>query len=415
MLTTQNVTTKKFDINKIREEFPILHQDIQGKPLIYFDNAATTQKPKSVIDALSNYYLKINSNVHRGAHTLAERATEAFEQTRKAAQLFINSPSEEQVIFTRGTTESINLVAQSYGRTFLKEGDEIIISSLEHHSNIVPWQIVASQTGAKIKVIPVFDNGELDMEAYQNLLSEKTKIVAVVHVSNALGTVNPVKEIIQKAHEVGAKVVIDGAQACPHLEIDVQDLDVDFYAMSGHKVYAPTGIGLLYGKRELLEAMPPYMGGGEMIKDVSFDVSTYNVLPYKFEAGTPNIADTVALRLAFEFVNNLTKSDIIAHEQMLLDYGTQKLLAIDGLHIIGTAKEKASVISFVVDGVHHYDMGLMLDANGIAIRTGHHCTQPLMKRLNLEGTARASFALYNTKEEIDTFAETLEMVIERLR
>jgi cysteine desulfurase/selenocysteine lyase len=408
-------TDKKFDIKKIREEFPILHQDIQGKPLIYFDNAATTQKPKSVIDALSNYYLKINSNVHRGAHTLAERATEAFEQTRKAAQLFINSPSEEQVIFTRGTTESINLVAQSYGRTFLKEGDEIIISSLEHHSNIVPWQIVASQTGAKIKVIPIFDNGELDMEAYQNLLSEKTKIVAVVHVSNALGTINPVKEIIQKAHEVGAKVIVDGAQACPHLEIDVQDLDVDFYAMSGHKVYAPTGIGLLYGKRELLEAMPPYMGGGEMIKDVSYEISTYNVLPYKFEAGTPNIADTVALRLAFEFVNNLTKSEIIAHEQMLLDYGTQKLSSINGLHIIGTAKEKASVISFVVDDVHHYDMGLMLDANGIAIRTGHHCTQPLMKRLNLEGTARASFALYNTKEEIDIFAETLEMVIERLR
>lgn len=408
-------TDKKFDINKIREEFPILNQDIQGKPLIYFDNAATTQKPKSVIDALSNYYLKINSNVHRGAHTLAERATEAFEETRKAAQKFINSPSEEQVIFTRGTTESINLVAQSYGRTFLKEDDEIIISSLEHHSNIVPWQIVAAQTGAKIKVIPVFDNGELDMEAYQNLLSEKTKIVAVVHVSNALGTINPVKEIIQKAHEVGAKVVIDGAQASPHLEIDVQDLDVDFYAMSGHKVYAPTGIGLLYGKRELLEAMPPYMGGGEMIKDVSYQVSTYNVLPYKFEAGTPNIADTVALRLAFEFVNNLTKNDIIAHEQMLLEYGTQKLSSIDGLHIIGTAKEKASVISFVVDGVHHYDMGLMLDANGIAIRTGHHCTQPLMNRLNLEGTARASFALYNTKEEIDIFAETLEMVIERLR
>ena len=408
-------TDKKFDINKIREEFPILNQDIQGKPLIYFDNAATTQKPKSVIDALSNYYLKINSNVHRGAHTLAERATEAFEATRKSAQQFINSPSEEQVIFTRGTTESINLVAQSYGRTFLKEGDEILISSLEHHSNIVPWQIVASQTGAKIKVIPVFDNGELDMEGYQNMLSEKTKIVAVVHVSNALGTINPVKEIIQKAHEVGAKVVVDGAQACPHLEIDVQDLDVDFYAMSGHKVYAPTGIGLLYGKRELLEAMPPYMGGGEMIKEVDYEVSSYNVLPYKFEAGTPNIADTVALRLAFEFVNNLTKSDIIAHEQLLLEYGTQKLSSIDGLKIIGTAKEKASVISFVVEGVHHYDMGLMLDANGIAIRTGHHCTQPLMKRLNLEGTARASFALYNTKEEIDIFAETLEMVIERLR
>ncbi|AFM03508.1 cysteine desulfurase-like protein, SufS subfamily [Bernardetia litoralis DSM 6794] len=409
------LTATKFDINKIREEFPILHQDIQGKPLIYFDNAATTQKPKSVIDALSNYYLKINSNVHRGAHTLAERATEAFEQTRKAAQQFINSPSEEQVIFTRGTTESINLVAQSYGRTFLKEGDEIIISSLEHHSNIVPWQIVAAQTGAKIKVIPIFDNGELDMEAYQNLLSEKTKIVAVVHVSNSLGTINPVKEIIKKAHQVGAKVLIDGAQASSHLEIDVQDLDVDFYAMSGHKVYAPTGIGILYGKKELLEAMPPYMGGGEMIKEVDFDVSTYNVLPYKFEAGTPNIADTVALRLAFEFVNDLTKKEIIAHEQVLLEYGTQQLSSINGLHIIGTAKEKASVISFVVDGVHPYDMGLMLDANGIAIRTGHHCTQPLMKRLNLEGTARASFALYNTKEEIDTFAETLEMVIERLK
>ncbi len=409
------LTATKFDIHKIREEFPILNQNIQGKPLIYFDNAATTQKPKSVIDALSNYYLKINSNVHRGAHTLAERATDAFEQTRKAAQHFINSPSEEQVIFTRGTTESINLVAQSYGKTFLKEGDEIIISSLEHHSNIVPWQIVASQTGAKIKVIPVFDNGELDLEAYQNLLSEKTKIVALVHVSNSLGTINPVKEIIKKAHEVGAKVVIDGAQASPHLEIDVQDLDVDFYALSGHKVYAPTGIGILYGKKELLEAMPPYMGGGEMIKEVSFDVSTYNQLPYKFEAGTPNIADTVALRLAFEFVNNLTKKEIIAHEQMLLEYGTQKLSSIKDLKIIGTAKEKASVISFVVDGVHHYDMGLMLDANGIAIRTGHHCTQPLMKRLNLEGTARASFALYNTKEEIDTFAEILEMVIERLR
>ncbi|WP_291727096.1 cysteine desulfurase [Bernardetia sp.] len=409
------LTATKFDINKIRKEFPILHQEVQGKPLIYFDNAATTQKPKSVIDALSNYYLEINSNVHRGAHTLAERATDAFEQTRKAAQKFINAPSEEQVIFTRGTTESINLVAQSYGRAFLKEGDEIIISSLEHHSNIVPWQIIASQAGAKIKVIPVFDNGELDLEGYQNLLSEKTKIVAVVHVSNALGTVNPVKEIIKKAHEVGAKVVVDGAQASPHLEIDVQDLDVDFYALSGHKVYAPTGIGILYGKKELLEVMPPYMGGGEMIKDVSYEISTYNELPYKFEAGTPNIADTVALRLAFEFVNKLTKAEIIAHEQMLLEYGTQKLSAIEGLKIVGTAKDKASVISFVVDGVHHYDMGLMLDANGIAIRTGHHCTQPLMKRMNLEGTARASFALYNTKEEIDTFADTLEMVIERLR
>jgi cysteine desulfurase/selenocysteine lyase len=403
-------TTEVLDIEKIRADFPILDQEINGKKLVYFDNAATTQKPTSVINAIAHYYNFDNANIHRGIHTLAERATRDFEASREAIREFLGASSIEEIIFTSGTTQGINLVASTFGRKFIKEGDEIIVSGMEHHSNIVPWQMLCEEKGITLKVIPVTDLGELDMDAYENLLSEKVKLVAVNHVSNSLGTINPVKQIIDLAHQFGAKVLIDGAQATSHFNIDVQALDADFYAFSAHKLYGPTGMGALYGKKELLNAMPPYMGGGEMIKDVSFEKTTYNELPYKFEAGTPNIADVVALKTALEYANALGKENIAAHEDMLLKYATEQLSDISGLRIIGQAKEKVSVLSFVMDGIHHQDIGVLLDNQGIAVRTGHHCTQPLMKRFNLLGTTRASFAVYNTIEEIDKLVAGLHRV-----
>lgn len=399
------------NIAKIREQFPILNQQVNGHQLVYLDNAATTQKPKRVIDALVHYYTSDNANIHRGIHTLAERATKAFEATREAARAFINAASTEEIIFTKGVTDGINLVAYSFGKTFLKPGDEVIISGLEHHSNIVPWQIACQDRGAILKVIPVSDEGELNIEAFNKLISAKTKLVAVNHASNSLGTINPIKHIIQKAHSVGASVLIDGAQAAAHLEIDVQVLDCDFYCISGHKMYGPTGSGFLYGKKSLLEAMHPYQAGGEMISDVRFEKTTYNNLPYKFEAGTPNIADVIALKAAIEFINETGKHAMARHEQELLEYTTAKVGALKGVRLVGTAAEKVSVVSFVLDGIHHFDVGQMLDSYGIAVRTGHHCTQPLMERFGIEGTIRASFAVYNTKEEIDLLAKGLERIV----
>jgi cysteine desulfurase/selenocysteine lyase len=399
------------DVEKIRKEFPILHQTVNGRDLVYFDNAATSQKPLVVINALTEYYKGYNANIHRGIHTLAEKATKAFEQTRLTAKEYINARSEQEIVFTRGVTESINLVASSYGRTFVKEGDEIIVSELEHHSNIVPWQFVVEEKNAVLKVIPVTDRGELDLDAYRKLLSSKTKIVSVNHASNSLGTVNPIKEIIRLAHEVGAVVFIDGAQAGAHLDIDVQDLDCDFYTVSAHKMYGPTGAGFLYGKKELLEKMPPYQGGGEMIKEVTFKKTTYNDLPHKFEAGTPNIADVVAFRYAMDFITETGRATMAAHEHDLLQYATERVSRLKGVNLVGTAPEKVSVLSFTVDGIHPFDIGQMLDARGIAVRTGHHCTQPLMDRYGIEGTVRASFAVYNTKKEIDQLVEGLERVI----
>ncbi|MCY7352813.1 MAG: cysteine desulfurase [Cytophagaceae bacterium] len=407
MVTTQLID---FNVERVRADFPILHQEINGRPLVYFDNAATTQKPNAVIEAITKYYRGYNANIHRGIHTLAERATAEFEASRKAIADFLGASSTEEIIFTSGTTMGINLVAQTYGRAFLKAGDEIIISGLEHHSNIVPWQMLCEEKGLVLKVIPVLDSGELDVAAYENLLSEKTKLVAVNHVSNSLGTINPVKDIIAQAHLVGAVVLIDGAQATSHLDIDVQDLDADFYVFSAHKLYGPTGIGVLYGKKALLDAMPPYMGGGEMIKEVTFEKTTYNDLPYKFEAGTPNIADVVALKAALDYIAALGKDTIAAYENQLLAYATETLSEIDGLRIIGQAREKISVVSFVLDGIHHQDIGIILDQQGIAIRTGHHCTQPLMQRFGLLGTCRASFAMYNTTEEIDKLVAGIKRV-----
>ena len=391
----------KLDINKIRQDFPILEQSINGKKLVYFDNAATTQKPTVVIEALKGYYEGYNANIHRGIHHLAEKATAAFEETRKTVRSFLNAKTTEEIIFTYGTTDSINLVANSYGQKFISEGDEILISTLEHHSNIVPWQMLCEGKGCILKIIPINDAGEIILEEYEKLLSPKTKLVSVVHVSNALGTINPIKTIIEKAHAFGAKVLVDGAQACSHIDIDVQALDADFYALSAHKLFGPTGMGVLYGKKELLEAMPPYRGGGEMIKEVTFEKTTYADLPYKFEAGTPNIADVVAFKFALDYIQNLGKTNIAAHENELLAYATEKLEAIEGLTVIGTAKEKVSVISFILEGIHPQDIGIILDQQGIAVRTGHHCTQPLMQRLGIPGTARASFSVYNTFEEID--------------
>ncbi|WP_339903091.1 cysteine desulfurase [uncultured Cyclobacterium sp.] len=399
--------------NKVREYFPILHQEVNGRPLAYFDNAATTQKPIQVIEALRKYYELDNSNIHRGAHTLASRSTDYFENTRHLVKDFINAPSSEEVIITKGTTESINLVASTFGRAFIEKGDEIVISTLEHHSNIVPWQILCEEKGAILKIIPIHDNGELDMDAYRQLLSEKTKLVAVVHASNALGTINPIKDMIRQAHTVGAKFLMDGAQSTAHMDIDVQDLDCDFFAFSAHKVYGPTGVGFLYGKRALLEAMPPYQGGGEMIKEVSFEKTTFNDLPYKFEAGTPNIGDVIAFGEAIKFVNNLGKEAIRNHENELLKHAVERSREIRGFIPIGTAKEKVSVLSFGINNIHPFDVGLMLDASGIAVRTGHHCTQPLMDRLQVEGTVRASFAVYNTIEEIDRLIESLKRISKR--
>ncbi len=391
----------KLDINKIRKDFPILEQSINGKKLVYFDNAATTQKPTLVIEALKSYYEGYNANIHRGIHHLAEKATAAFEATRKTVKAFLNANSTEEIIFTYGTTDSINLVAGTFGRKFINAGDEIIISTLEHHSNIVPWQMLCEEKGCVLNVIPINNDGEILVDEFEKLLSEKTKLVSVVHVSNALGTINPIKEIIEKSHAVGAKVLIDGAQACSHIDIDVQALDVDYYTFSAHKLFGPTGMGVLYGKKELLETMPPYRGGGEMIKEVTFEKTTYADLPYKFEAGTPNIADVVAFKFALDYIQNIGKPNIAAYENELLAYATEKLEAIEGLTVIGKAKEKVSVISFVLEGIHPQDIGIILDQQGIAVRTGHHCTQPLMQRLGIPGTARASFSVYNTFEEID--------------
>jgi len=407
-----NVATRSLlDVEKIREQFPVLHQKVNGRDLVYFDNAATSQKPQGVIDSLTNYYQGYNANIHRGIHTLAEKATKAYEETRQLAKTFINANSEQEIIFVRGVTEGINLVASSYGRAFLKEGDEIIISGSEHHSNIVPWQILCEEKKASLKVIPISNEGELDIEAYKKLLSKRTKIVSVNHASNSLGTINPIKSIIEFAHQAGAVVLIDGAQAGAHLEIDVQPLDCDFYCLSSHKMYGPTGTGILYGKKELLEKMPPYQGGGEMIKDVTFAKTTYNDLPYKFEAGTPNIADVIAFGQAIEFINGLGKEVMAAHEQELLQYATDKVSALPSVKLVGTAEDKVSVLSFIIEGIHPFDIGQMLDARGIAVRTGHHCTQPLMDRFGIEGTVRASFAVYNTKKEIDQLVEGLERIV----
>ncbi len=405
-----------FDIQKIRADFPILQTKVhENKTLVYLDNAATSQKPKTVLDALQNYYATQNANIHRGAHFMASKSTQDYENTRKTVQNFLNAEFVEEIIFTRGVTEAINLVAQTWGRKNLQKGDEILLSTMEHHSNIVPWQLIAEEKGAIIKVIPINDEGEILLEEYEKMLSPKTKLLTICHVSNALGTINPLEKMIPLAKKFGATVFVDGAQASVHLEIDVQKLDADFYAFSGHKVYAPTGIGILYGKKNILENMPPYHGGGEMIKDVSFEKSTYNVIPHKFEAGTPNIADAIALKNALDYLQNLDKNALHAHEQHLLQYATEKMQKIEGLKIVGQAKNKISVISFVVEGVHHSDIGTLLDMQGVAIRTGHHCTQPLHNRLGLDGSARISFALYNTVEEIDFFIVALEKVLKMLR
>ncbi|MEO9852795.1 MAG: cysteine desulfurase [Reichenbachiella sp.] len=403
------------DIQEIRKQFPILHQEVNGKPLVYFDNAATSQKPKCVIDALTHYYNTDNSNIHRGIHTLAERATSAFEETRKTVAKFLNANEVEEIIFTKGTTEGINLVAATFGRKFINEGDEIIVSGLEHHSNIVPWQILCEEKGAVLKVIPVNEKGELVFDGYVKLLSDKTKLVAVNYISNALGTINPVKEIISEAHKFGAKVLIDAAQAAPHVKMDVKALDCDFLAFSAHKVYGPTGVGALYGKRALLEAMPPYQGGGEMIKDVSFSGTTFNDIPYKFEAGTPNIGEVIAFKSAIDFVEELGQENIARHEDELMAYANELLKEVEGFTPIGTADEKASVISFLIDRVHPFDLGQLLDARGIAVRTGHHCAQPLMEFFNIEGTVRASFSVYNTKEEIKYFVDSLKAVVKMFK
>ena len=399
-----------FDIEKIRGLFPVLHQEVHGNPLVYLDNAATTQKPKMVLEALTSYYNHDNSNIHRGAHALADRATRYFEETRETVKNFIGAREDAEIIFTKGTTESINLVAATFGRKFIGTGDEIIISTLEHHSNIVPWQMLCEEKGAKLKIIPISDSGELIFEEFEKLLSPKTKLVSIVHVSNALGTINPVQKIINAAHAIGAKVLLDGAQSTSHLDIDVQVLDCDFLAFSAHKLYGPTGLGVLYGKRSILEEMPPYQGGGEMIKEVTFEKTTYNEIPFKFEAGTPSIADVIAFKSALDFITGLGKNVIKAHEDELLIYANQQMNGIKGFIPVGTATEKVSVLSFNINGMHPYDVGMMLDANGIAVRTGHHCTQPLMKRLGLEGTVRASFAVYNSKSEIDSLAESVAKI-----
>ncbi len=396
------------DINKIRKDFPILEQEVYGKKLVYFDNAATSQKPSVVIDALASYYKDENSNIHRAAHFLAEKATVAYEESRKEVQAFINAEHLHEVIFTKGTTDSINLVASSYGRKFIQEGDEVIISTLEHHSNIVPWQLICEQSGAKLRVIPVSDSGEIIFSEYENLLNEKTKIVAVTHVSNAIGTINPIKEIIKKAHEMDIPVLIDGAQAVPHMKVDVMELDCDFYTFSSHKVYGPMGVGILYGKEKYLNEMPPYQGGGEMIDKVSFEKTTFNELPFKFEAGTPNVADVIGFKEAIKYINTIGLDNISSYENSLLQYAEKQLIKIPGVHIYGSKEHKASVVSFIIEDIHSYDMGMIIDKLGIAVRTGHHCAQPLMDRLGIQGTIRASMAFYNTFEEIDIFIESIK-------
>ena len=400
-IAPQHEASMGYDLARVREDFPILKELIHGKPLVYLDNAATSQKPWQVINAERDYYVRLNANIHRGVHDLSQRATDAFEGARSKARQFINARKNEEVIFVRGTTEAINLVAMSYGRTKLKAGDEIIVSEMEHHSNIVPWQMTCEATGAVLRVIPISDSGELDMDAYAKLLNERTKIVAITHVANALGSITPIKKITQLAHAAGAVVLVDGAQAAPHIKIDVQDIGCDFYALSGHKIYGPTGIGILYGKEALLDAMPPYQGGGDMIRTVSFQETTYNALPYKFEAGTPFIAGAIGLGAAIDYLNDLGLDDIGSHDHDLLEYATSLSRDVPGLKIIGTAREKAGVFSFTLDAIHPHDIGTILDHEGIAIRTGHHCAMPVMERLGIAATARASFGLYNTRAEVE--------------
>lgn len=399
-----------FDVNAVRQDFPILDQMVHDKPLVYLDNGATTQKPRVVIDALDHYYKVDNSNVHRGAHTLSDRATVAFENARKTVQTFLNAQHSEEIIWTRGTTESINIVAQSYGDAFIKKGDVILVSGMEHHANIVPWQMLCERTGAILKPIPVLDSGELDMNAFEVLIQDNVKFVSVIHVSNALGTVNPVKTIIDRAHNVGAKVLIDGAQAVAHFNVDVQTLDADFYVFSGHKVFGPTGIGCLYGKKELMDAMPPVLGGGEMIEKVSFNGTIYQGLPFKFEAGTPNIGGAIALDAALTYLMNLDRESMVAYEEELLNYAHEKASQCEGLKVIGTAKEKAGVLSFLIEGTHPADVGTLLDQQGVAVRTGHHCAMPIMDQFAIPGTARASFSIYNTKQDVDALFTALEKV-----
>jgi cysteine desulfurase/selenocysteine lyase len=401
-----------FDVERVRRDFPVLHQKVHGKPLVYLDNAATTQKPLAVIEAIENYYRRDNSNIHRGVHALSERATEAYEKVRVAAQKFLNAANNKEIIFVRGTTEAINLVAQTYGRKNVSSGDEVLITALEHHSNIVPWQLLCEEKGAKLRVAPINDRGELLLEEFEKLLGPKTKILAVGHLSNALGTINPVREVVRMAHARNIPVLVDGAQAAPRMPVDVQELDCDFYAISGHKMYGPTGIGVLYGKTRLLEAMPPYQGGGDMIASVTFEKTVYNRLPYKFEAGTPNIADTIGLGAAIEYLNELGLEEIEKHEADLLSYATSKVQSIPGVRIVGTAREKAGVLSFVMDEIHPHDIGTILDSEGIAVRTGHHCAQPVMQRFNIPATARASFGLYNTREEVDALVAGIKKVRE---
>ena len=401
-----------FDVARIREDFPILKQRINDKPLVYLDNAATGQKPQAVIDALVNYYTCENSNVHRGVHTLSQRATDAYEGARSKVRQFLNAADDREIIFVRGTTEAINLVAQTYGRENIGPGDEIIISAMEHHSNIVPWQILGQETGAILKVVPINDDGELLLDEYEKLLSPRTKLVSIVHQSNALGTINPVEQIVELAHRRGVPVLLDGAQSVAHVPVDVSRVGCDFYVFSGHKLYGPTGIGVLYGKAELLEAMPPYQGGGEMIRSVTFEKTLYNTIPNKFEAGTQNIAGSVGLGAAIDYVANLGMDNIAAYEQELLTYGTRRLAEIGPLRLIGTARHKGSVLSFVMENAHPHDVGTILDAEGIAVRTGHHCAQPLMDRFEVSATVRASLAFYNTKEEIDALVHGIDRVIE---
>lgn len=403
------------DIASIRSQFPILDREIYGKPLIYFDNAATSQHPKCVIDRITDSYYRVNANVHRGVHTLSQEATEAHENARKRVQRFINARHSHEVIFTRGTTEAINLVAHSFGEAFLHDGDEVIVTTMEHHSNIVPWQLLQSRKNITLRVVPIDERGVLDMEAFRNLFNEHTKLVCVMHASNVLGTINPVEDMIAYAHAHDVPVLVDGAQGIPHIAIDVQSLDADFYVFSAHKVYGPTGIGVLYGKEKWLNAMPPYQGGGEMIAQVSFERTTFNELPYKFEAGTPDYVGTAAFATALDWIESIGFAEMQAYEDSLLQYATARLQEIEGMKIYGTAPRKTPVISFLVDNIHHYDMGMLLDKLGIAVRTGHHCAQPLMHTLGIEGTVRASFAVYNTREEIDAFVAAVERVSNMLR
>lgn len=399
-----------YDINKVREDFPILSRQIYGKPLVYFDNGATTQKPLCVLDAMRNEYLNVNANVHRGVHYLSQQATYLHEAARETVRKFINAPKVEKVIFTRGTTESLNLVVSSFGDRFLSEGDEVIVSVMEHHSNIVPWQLLAAKKGIAIKVIPMTDEGDVIMEEYEKLFNERTRIVSITQVSNVLGTINPVKEMIRIAHEHEVPVMVDGAQSTPHMKVDVQDLDCDFFAFSGHKIYGPTGIGVLYGKEKWLDEMPPYQGGGEMIESVSFEKTTFEKLPFKFEAGTPDYVATHGLATALNYVTELGLDNIFAHEQELTRYAMEQMKEIPGMRLFGTSQHKDAVISFLVGDIHHLDMGTLLDRLGIAVRTGHHCAEPLMHRLGISGTVRASFALYNTKEEVDALVAGIKRV-----